>query len=74
MTTSNPNVIPPAGGGEPDADPSRTDRVGGHDTGPDPLLADRLEGAVPTPEDPETPEAPGDGRSESVEGDRRAGG
>ena len=71
MTTSNPNVIPPAGGGEPD--PDRSDVAGGHDTGPDPLLADRLEGAVPTPQDPETPEAPADGRSESVEGDRAAG-
>ena len=74
MTTSSPNVTPPAGGGDPDPDgPKRTP-----DEAPDPLLADRLEGAVPTPDDPETPEADtasgGEGRAagtDSVEDDKR---
>jgi len=65
MTTSNPNIPPPAGAGEPDPDRS-DDQV-------DPLLEDRLEGAVPDADDPQVePDAGRD--TDSVEDDRKSSG
>ncbi len=65
MTTSNPNIPPPAGAGEPDPDRS-DDQV-------DPLLEDRLEGAVPDADDPQVePDASRD--TDSVEDDRKSSG
>jgi len=65
MTTSNPNIPPPAGAGEPDPDRS-DDQV-------DPLLEDRLEGAVPDSDDPQVePDAARD--TDSVEDDRKSSG
>lgn len=64
MSTSNPPAMPPAGGARPDPDaPQDASR----DAGPDPLLADRLEGAVPT-EDPDTPDAGPPGGAEGSTG------
>ena len=73
MTTSNPNLIPPAGGGDPDEDAAMNQ---GEDAAPDPLLADRLEGATYDTTDPDTPEGTGSGTdpdsdTDSAEADRR---
>jgi hypothetical protein len=65
MSTSNPNIPPPAGAGEPD--PDRTD------TSVDPLLQDKLEGAVPDADDPQV-EPDADRDTDSVDDDRRRSG
>ena len=72
MTTSNPNVIPPAGGGDPD---EKAPINQGEDVESGSLLRDRLEGAT-YHEDAETPEPPGapldaDSDTDSVEADRK---
>ena len=62
MSTSNPNIPPAAGAGEPDAD--RTD------SSVDPLLEDTLKGAVPDADDPQV-EPDADRDTDTVEDDRR---
>lgn len=67
MTTSNPNVIPPAGGGDPDHD-KRVNQ--GDEAGPGSLVEEKLEGAgPPAAEDDEDTET--DAPTDSAEADRR---
>ncbi len=64
MTTSNPNVTPPAGGADPELD--NEDKEPG-------ILAGRLDGAVPDAEDPDTDLTDAD-ETDSVEDDRKRSG
>lgn len=76
MTTSSPNIIPPAGGGDPDENAPINQ---GEDASADPLLADRLDGATAPTGDPETPEGSGsavdpDSDTDGVDADRKRSG
>jgi len=64
VTTSSPNISPPAGGGDPDPDHRPDPTV-------KPLMADSLEGAVPDEDDPDTDP---DAQTDSVADDKRRSG
>ena len=65
MTTSTPNIVPPAGGGDPDPD-SGNETPG---AGPDSLLAGQLEGSGQPSEDPDSPEPMADPSDPDIAGD-----
>lgn len=66
MTTSNPNVIPPAGGGDPDHE---ADVNQGDEAGPGSLVEEQLEGSgVPAAED--DPDTEASAPTDSVDADR----
>jgi hypothetical protein len=65
MTTSNPNVPQTSGAAHPDGED--------HDQTVDPLLRDKLAGAVPDDQASDEPEAASE-PTDSVEEDRKASG